>query len=323
MTLMFLYFLKEKEIYKNCIDITNGIINEKNISLVFVNDMDYSGNQATGSYKRLFEEYRNEKMKNNKTKLSSENLNLLNAIKKGYKIDSKYEKTSPKFKKFIKLSELKEIVKKPVFRNNLKFIFLKAERNFPMLDYVHIRAFQSEYTYQNFKNYNKNQYNKFLASGNITSITGEVITNFENQVKLIYPNSYKQRQKLVAYYWTSAYVDYKFEHDEITEELPKVNVYFDHKIADTSSTFIIPFTTGMVLNYKNKTPTKRFYALINKCKYGENLEKICREMNYNIDSLIAFIDGNRMNKTDLYKLIRCPYTWYYTINWDTGKMKKD
>jgi len=305
-TLLFCYLLQKKKYstFENLLDISTSFNklyknHTTEVKYILINDMDYSGNQSINYYKSL----------------------------------------------------IRSIPKKPT-PNPIQFI--------------NIRSFQSTFAFRRFQNFDGKNIIK------ITNIVGKLIPTLFEKLQEIYPTDYLQRYKEISRYWClcpwpgysqqtpkqtpkqPTWQDFfgKTEENPSNQypfnygpDCPKTNVYFDHKIADPTSTLILPLVSGFVPiddDYKvphswcgenhlkpdcneeigpcikptqngNRAPHKRFYALINKCKYGEHIQAFVKKYKYNIfdltNELMAYI-------TD----IRCPDSWYKKINWDTGEI---
>ena len=259
--------------------------------------------------------------------------------------------------------------------NTLIKAFTQRETTTP-LQLINIRCFQSTTAVKRFKRLNNSKID-------ITNIVGQVIPTLLESLKKTYPNDYIQRYKEISRYWclcpwqprasrtpsktsktpkgtttntTTVWntMQNLFSKKETTKktypfnygaDCAESNVYFDHKIADPTSTLIVPLISGYVPTDSdyivphswcgknhlhsdcdealgpcikptplgNKVPPKRFYALINKCKYGEHIQSFFKQHNYNI------FDITNEFMADVTE-VRCPDSWYKKINWDIGKI---
>ena len=273
-TLLFCYYLhkKHKPIYKQLLNVNiniNSLFKHYNnqVTYLFINDMDYTGNQSSNYYRTI-----------------------------------KHE-----------------------------------------IEIINLRCFQSSYAFNRYHNL-KNKY-----KSHIINIVGEVLPSLFDNLKQTYPNDYLKRYKEICRYWGLC-PDPKSKLNKYPHNYGSncsiTNIYFDHKIADPPSTLLLPLITGYVpidddyvhhydywcgkdhLTNKcdestsgcirprangNKKTKKQFYALIDKCKYGDYLQKYMKKYKYNLFDLTGEIENDALD-------IRCPFSWYKTIDYNTGRL---
>jgi len=108
-----------------------------------------------------------------------------------------------------------------------------------------------------------------------------------------------------------------------------MNIYFDHKIADFSSTAALALTMGIVPNnnaykgeycnfrYDNEENEYHDYQtydpLISNCSYNYLFDEYTKKYNGNMNLMRTELD-------DADQLLRCPYAWYKKINYETGEV---
>ena len=83
--------------------------------------------------------------------------------------------------------------------------------------------------------------------------------------------------------------------------------HLTNKCDESTSGCIRPRANG------NKKTKKQFYALIDKCKYGDYLQKYMKKYKYNLFDLTGEIENDALD-------IRCPFSWYKTIDYNTGRL---
>lgn len=99
-------------------------------------------------------------------------------------------------------------------------------------------------------------------------------------------------------------------------------VYFDHKVADMASTFLLPIATGIVperMMYLNQGQTINT-SLVNNIK-GDGVEFYPFLQHCSTDRELP---RNRANiwRTDMAERYRCPPAWYKQINYAKGTYSK-
>jgi hypothetical protein len=367
MSMLFLYFVKTINInvYKNCIntipDYSNGVVN------VYVDDIDYSGNQATMiEYRinnRIQINIQNKigkyitKLRNILTKNTPDiEHKIYNFINKVHKNVMKYDVSEnyiiSKFKFYIYNRRYINMVRKYLDNiNNTSitriieitntYILNLFKQYYTKINIYRIRAYQSTYSL-------KQPLNKDFLD--ITFIHGSKLTTFEELVKKKFPTDYEKRLRFVAKYWCLC--DIKKNTINISM-CSKLNIYTDYKVADPTSTFIVPLISGYVpidKDYEydkvtasdctwsenhltkncdtvnkncikpskkgNIIPNQRFYALINKCSYDEIIRLFFKKYNYNIKTITNVL----ADESNDY--IRCPSSWYKHIDWNKQKINK-
>jgi hypothetical protein len=333
MTLLFLYFLRETSVYKNLLSITNDIPYAKideDVPLVFVNDMDYTSNQALRSYSTIQQDYSKYCFTKHKLPIEYEKL-IYATFRRPTHINNinKHISSLPVSKtkrEFIK-KQIVNIIKTSSGRkqrDNVEQFLHDTVFDMPRLNIMNVRCYQSkvavnaikEYTtYRNVKRNSKRgvminrDLNKFMKFSNLSAT---VLPSVTDKLQAAYPKSWKHRSKLIARYWCP-FDDVAVQTYDLCSE---TNVYFDHKIADSSSTYMIPLITGLVLTYKGKSPKTRVVALIDKCSYGEELRTLLKRLNYDFDEIYGHFGWYELHE------MRCPYTWYKRVNWSTGRISK-
>ncbi len=109
-----------------------------------------------------------------------------------------------------------------------------------------------------------------------------------------------------------------------------MNIYFDHKIADFSSTAALALTMGIIPNnnaYKGKYCNFRYDNEENKYHDYQTYEPLISNCSYNhlFDEYTKKYNGNmnlmRTELDDGDQLLRCPYAWYKKINYETGEVE--
>jgi hypothetical protein len=331
MTLLFLYFLRETSVYKNLLSITNDIPYaniDEDVPLVFVNDMDYTANQALRSYSTIQQDYSNYCF--TKHKLPTEYKTLRLAVTRRLKPDiiikhisalpvSKTKKAFIKKQIIIIIKSRSGHMEKDVTQFLHDTVF-----DTPRLNIMNVRCYQSKFAvgavnkYSTYRNVKRNsnggvmKTRDFLRFMKFSNLSVTVLPTVTEQLKTAYPKSWKQRSKLIARYWCP-FDDVAVQTYDLCSE---TNVYFDHKIADSSSTYMIPLVTGLVLTYKGKAPKTRVVALIDKCSYGEELRTLLKRLNYDFDEIYGHFGWYELHE------MRCPYTWYKRVNWTTGHISK-
>ena len=127
---------------------------------------------------------------------------------------------------------------------------------------------------------------------------------------------------------------------QCSSDPPPISVYFDHKIADSVSTLLIPLNTGIIpnnefYNFDNSPPYKIkcksmltdmgiFDTEVNAKKTtgipnSVQLINNCRDYEFEhteMEDIIVRLDDGDQN-------LRCPYAYYKKINYDTGKLELD
>lgn len=191
---------------------------------------------------------------------------------------------------------------------------------------------------------------------NVTFIRGMKLYSFNELVIKTFPDDYKKRIQSVAIYWCLCDDTKLTKNTQKTistlTTCPLLNIYTDYKIADPNSTFTLPLLSGYVpvdIDYatpddigclwsnnhltdacddvsdehcfrKTKKgsiiPAQRFYALINKCSYGDTIRLYFEKHNYKIKSILSELADKQE------PLIRCPSSWYKHINWNSYTIDK-
>lgn len=108
-----------------------------------------------------------------------------------------------------------------------------------------------------------------------------------------------------------------------------MNIYFDHKMSDFTSSAALALTMGIVPNnsaykgtwcgfrYDNEEDEyhdhQTYEPLIDNCSYKQLFDKYMQNFNGEMNLIRGDDDGDGLGQ-----LLRCPYAWYKKLNYETG-----
>lgn len=193
--------------------------------------------------------------------------------------------------------------------------------------YIVLRTFTNSYALQ------QNHVKKLIIENNY--IYGEQLPTFKEKLFELYNTNQIE-------YSTIDEID-KI-HDNVisffascsSSEPGIMNVYLDHKIADWGSTVSLALTIGIIPNNSAYFGDENICIHTDKSTlyYTEELDKnetltkpqqyiipLINNCDYNIIKNKYTGDYNKMrNELDNSNELRCPYSWYKNINYDTGEL---